>query len=131
MDYDPLNANDHIDDIYVTITRSPGSSYSSRGSYTGIHGNSRIELSFRVQCGTNYYGSNCATYCVARDDSGGHYTCGTNGQKICRSGWSSSYCTTRKSLSLSLSPPPPRTATVSLIPCRWHNVLVHDLTLTL
>ena len=88
--------DDHIDDVYVTITLTPSSSFTSRQTYTGIHGNSRIELSFRVQCAANFYGSNCATRCVARDDSGGHYTCGSNGQRICLSGWSgpASDCTT-------------------------------------
>ena len=88
--------DDHVDDVYVTITRNPNSSFSSRQAYTGVHGNSRIELSFRVQCTANFYGSNCATHCVARDDSGGHYRCGSNGERICLSGWSelASDCTT-------------------------------------
>ena len=89
--------DDHVDDVYVTITRTPSSSFSSRRAYTGVHRNSRIELSFRVQCTANFYGSNCATRCVPRDDSGGHYRCGSNGERICLSGWSgpSSGCTTR------------------------------------
>ena len=97
-DYDSFNADDHVDDVYVTITLAPSSSFTSRRAYNGIHGNSRIELSFRVQCTSNFYGSNCATYCVPRDDSGGHYSCGVNGQRICLSGWSgpSSGCITRK-----------------------------------
>ena len=97
-DYDSFNSDDHVDDVYVTITRTPSSSFSSRRAYTGVHGNSRIELSFRVQCAANFYGSNCATRCVPRDDSGGHYRCGSNGERICLSGWSgpSSGCTTRE-----------------------------------
>ena len=97
-DNDFWNSDDHVDDVYATITRNPSSSFSSRRVYTGIHGNSRIELSFRVQCAANFYGSDCATFCVARDDSGGHYRCGSNGERICLSGWSgpSSSCTTRK-----------------------------------
>ena len=97
-DYDSFNADDHVDDVYVTITRTPSSSFSSRQAYNGIHGNSRIELSFRVQCTANFYGSDCATRCVPRDDSQGHYRCGSNGQRICLSGWSgpSTSCTTRK-----------------------------------
>ena len=95
-DYDSFNADDHVDDVYVTITRNPSSSFSSRQAYTGIHGNSRIELSFRVQCAANFYGSDCATRCVPRDDSQGHYTCRSNGERICLSGWSepASDCTT-------------------------------------
>ena len=97
-DYDSFNSDDHVDDIYATISLTPSTSFTSRTAYNGIHGNSRIELSFRVQCKTNFYGSNCATYCVAMDDSGGHYSCGISGQKICLNGWSgsSSNCITRK-----------------------------------
>ena len=81
--------DDHVDDVYATITQSPSSSFSSRQtSYTGVHGNSRIELSFRVQCTGDFYGSNCAINPVARDDSRGHYRCGSNGETICLSGWS-------------------------------------------
>ena len=96
VDYDPNNPDDHVDDIYVTITRSPSYSFSYRTTYTGVHDNSRVELSFRVQCDSNYYGSDCATYCIATDNSNGHYTCGTNGAKVCLSGWTnpSSSCTT-------------------------------------
>ena len=97
VDYDPFNSDDHIDDVYVTIRRSPSSSFSSRRTYTGRYGISRIELSFRVQCDSNYYGSDCATYCIATDNSNGHYTCGANGDKVCLRGWSnpSSSCRTR------------------------------------
>ena len=98
-DYDSFNSDDHVDDVYVTISTNPSSPFSSRRAYDGVHGNSRIELNFRVRCASNYYGSNCATYCLRRDDSGGHYACGSNGERICLSGWSdpSTDCTSRKS----------------------------------
>ena len=97
-DHDDFEDDDHVDDVYVTITQSPSSSFSLGQTYTGIHGNSMIVLSFRVQCAANFYGSDCATHCVPRDDSQGHYRCGSNGERICLSGWSgpSSSCTTRK-----------------------------------
>lgn len=41
----------------------------------------------------DYYGVDCATYCVARDDSTGHYNCDTNGGKNCLEGWSGPECT--------------------------------------
>ena len=97
-DYDLSNPDDHVDNVYATITLTPSSSFTSIRTYNGIYGNSRIELSFRLQCSSNFYGSDCATYCVPRDDSGGHYSCGTNGQRICLSGWSgpSNNCLTRE-----------------------------------
>ena len=90
-----------VDDIYVDRSLSPSSSFAGEQWYSGDHG-SRIRLSFRVQCSANFYDSNCAIYCVAQDDSsGGHYTCGSSGEKICRSGWSdpNGNCLSRKELS--------------------------------
>lgn len=100
VDYDPYNSNDHIDNVYVTISLMPNSTFTPRRQYTGIYRNSRIELSLRLQCSSDLYGNNCTTFCVARNDSEGHYSCGLNGEKICLSGWSepSSNCTVRKSL---------------------------------
>ena len=89
-DYDPIGSNDHVADIYVTITLTPNSSFSARRAYNAsdTNGNSAIELSFRVMCTSNFYGSDCATYCVARDDREGHFDCGPGGEKLCLSGWS-------------------------------------------
>ena len=99
-DYDPIGSNEHIDDVYVSIKLTPSASFTSRQSYSGDYGNSRIELSFRLQCDNYFYGSNCATHCAPRNDSGGHYRCGSNGERICLSGWSgpSSGCITRRFL---------------------------------
>ena len=97
-DFDSFNSNDHVDDIYITISLAPSSSFTSRTVYTGDYGNSRIELSFRLQCDSSFYGNDCAMFCVARDGRRGHYTCGPNGEQLCLDGWSepSSDCTTRK-----------------------------------
>ena len=98
-DYDRLNRDDHVDDVYVDISASPNNVFSSRRAYTGVRGNSRIELNFRLRCTSYYYGSDCTTHCESRDNSLGHYTCGSNGQKVCRRGWSdpSNSCKKRKS----------------------------------
>ncbi len=87
-DYDRFNANDHVNDIYVNITLTPSSSFTSTRAYNGINVISVMELSFRLQCTSNFYGSDCTTYCVARDDIEGHFDCGPDGEKICLSGWS-------------------------------------------
>ena len=96
VDVDSANADDHVDDIYVDVSLSVSSSFTTETDFYGDHGNSRIRLSFRVRCGTNYYGSDCATYCVNTDDSTGHYTCSSSGTKICLSGWTGSDCNTRE-----------------------------------
>ena len=83
-----LGSDDHLDDIYVEISLSPSSAFYPQQSYTGYYGHAEIVLSFRVQCTGDFYGPNCATYCVPTDDSSGHYTCDvTDGSKICLSGW--------------------------------------------
>ena len=47
----------------------------------------------KVYCNTNYYGSDCATFCGSRDDALGHYTCNpSTGSKICLHGKQCSVC---------------------------------------
>nr|CAD45191.1 Delta2 protein [Cupiennius salei] len=53
---------------------------------------STLKLMYRVYCATNYYGPNCGNLCRPRDDKFGHYTCKEDGQKLCKPGWSGSYC---------------------------------------
>ena len=62
---------------------------------TGSRSSTRILV--RVYCDANYYGADCNTYCVGRDDSRGHYRCDDNtGNKICLTGWRGLNCLTRK-----------------------------------
>ena len=72
--------------------------FSLQREYTGEHSNSHITFSFSISCDSNFYGSDCATYCVPTDSSQGHYSCDSStGEKICRSGWTDSdnNCLTR------------------------------------
>ena len=55
--------DDHVDDIYTDISRDPSTEFSSVMPYTGSHGNSMIELSFRVQCAGGHGGRNCDQIC--------------------------------------------------------------------
>lgn len=91
-DVDTINNNDHVDDVYITIAISPNSQFTSLTNFYGIYGNSRLRLSFRVQCNSNYYGSDCATYCVPTDNVNGHYSCNAQGGKVCNTGWSGPDC---------------------------------------
>ena len=95
-DVDDINSDDHVDDIYVDVSLSLTSSFTTANNFYGDHGNSRITLKFRVYCNSNYYGSDCATFCVSTDNNSGHYTCGPNGEKNCLSGWRGTNCLTRK-----------------------------------
>ena len=86
-------SDDHVDDIYVEINLDPNTQFTTATNFYGNNGNSRISLSFRVTCTANYYGTDCATYCVPTDDSSGHYTCDQrSGARICLNGWSGSDC---------------------------------------
>lgn len=99
-DIDTFNSDDHVDDIYAELTVSPNTQFTTQNNFYGDFGNSRISFSFRVMCSANYFGTDCATYCVPRDDASlGHYTCNSNtGSKICREGWTGVDCLTRELL---------------------------------
>lgn len=96
--------SDIIDTIYVEFSLSLNSSIAEE-SYVGEYG-IEISLSLELQCAANFYGPSCDNYCVPQDNSGGHYSCGSGGEKICLSGWSdpSGDCLTGK-CNYSLTPP--------------------------
>ena len=52
-------------------------------------GSNVISLSYatRIKCATNSYQSDCSVYCILTNDNTGHYTCDTNGNKICLPGY--------------------------------------------
>lgn len=50
----------------------------------------------RVLCQPNYYNSTCTTFCRARNDSFGHYTCSPHGAKLCAHGWRGDNCDKRQ-----------------------------------
>ncbi|XP_037087468.1 protein jagged-2-like [Pollicipes pollicipes] len=54
----------------------------------------KITYRIRVQCDDNYFNSTCTKLCRPRDDQFGHYTCNSNGDKVCRDGWMGTNCET-------------------------------------
>lgn len=58
--------------------------------------NTSMKYDIRVTCESNYYGGGCADLCRPRDDQFGHYTCSSNGDIVCLSGWQGEYCTKRE-----------------------------------
>ncbi|XP_058270476.1 delta-like protein C [Hemibagrus wyckioides] len=54
---------------------------------------SELRYSYHVMCDEFYYGESCSDYCRPRNDTFGHYTCDSAGQRICLSGWKGEYCT--------------------------------------
>eukprot|EP00794_Sanderia_malayensis_P020236 gene20236-22215_t len=83
-------ADDFVDDYAINVYIAPGTGWSERG-FSGRR--SRIVAYVGVWCDTNYYGNDCATYCLAKDDASGHYTCDQRtGSKVCIKGWKGSEC---------------------------------------
>ncbi|BFZ07417.1 hypothetical protein BsWGS_10456 [Bradybaena similaris] len=61
-------------------------------TYDRTFGSQILNYAFRFVCDNNYYGDNCAELCRPRDDKFGHYTCSSNGTKMCLNGWDGPYC---------------------------------------
>ncbi|KAI8424672.1 hypothetical protein MSG28_006628 [Choristoneura fumiferana] len=49
----------------------------------------------RVSCAPNYHNTTCTTFCRARDDKFGHYSCDATGAKRCLPGWRGDNCEQR------------------------------------
>uniref|UniRef100_A0A8B9JWS5 Delta-like protein n=2 Tax=Astyanax mexicanus TaxID=7994 RepID=A0A8B9JWS5_ASTMX len=64
-------------------------------SNQGKHNQNQSELlySYHVACDEHYYGDSCSDYCRPRDDTFGHYTCDSTGNRVCLEGWKGEYCT--------------------------------------
>ena len=78
---------------------SPSDQFSAELTQFGIFNRTELTVQVRVFCQPNYYSSNCTVYCAPQNDStNGFYVCDTNGNKVCRTGYtnSSGNCLTRK-----------------------------------
>ena len=61
----------------------PSTSFTARDRINGNLGHGVFELSYRIQCAPNYYGSDCNIRCVPTDQ----FTCDRNGNRVCREGY--------------------------------------------
>ena len=89
-DHDTRLIPDEIIDKITSVlllNGSGNSSLSRRTTYSGISGYASIDLSFHVSCTENFYGSDCGTLCVERDDALGHYNCSSEGELVCLAGY--------------------------------------------
>ena len=93
LDDNGVNPNDNPSRILNTQTslQSPqvSSTFSSNTTINEGRSTNVISLSYatRIECATNYYQSDCSVYCIPTNDNTGHYTCDTNGNKICLPGY--------------------------------------------
>ena len=73
----------------TTVSTSTVSSASTHTSTTTTEATTT-----QKPCSTNYYGPDCATYCIATDSCRGHYQCDPDmGNKLCNAGWGGVSCT--------------------------------------
>ena len=77
-----LNSQANLQSPRVSDTFSSDTTVNEGGSNV-------ISLSYatRIECAINYYQSNCSVHCIPTNDNTGHYTCDTNGSKICLRGF--------------------------------------------
>ena len=76
-----------VDHFRMNAALVPGTSTPTKG-YPGINENATITAHFTLSCDGDYYGLDCATHCTPQDSTEfGHYTCGPNGEKLCRTGY--------------------------------------------
>ena len=79
--------DDDVDIFLIDTNLTSGIDFSVPTTYIGMNGFGRIELSFRLNCTENYYGPDCATFCMERNDDQGHYTCDSDGSIVCQLGY--------------------------------------------
>ena len=94
-DSDP-DSDDLLDRVIVDL-RLPISSSFTAVSQLGFYRVVTMQFRFRAMCQTNYHRSDCSVFCAPQDsDTLGHYTCGSDGGRVCRSGYSGVDCLTCK-----------------------------------
>ena len=97
-DSDP-DADDLIDRVAFNINRSPTGTWSDNIHSNGYYGKAQFKVQVLLSCQSNYYTSSCSVYCVPQNDNtNGHYDCSSQGEKICKNGYTnpSGNCLTRK-----------------------------------
>ncbi len=88
-DSDGSTSDDLVDRVLFDVDRNPSTSWTSTINGVKYYDRASFSAQFRIRCNTNYYTSSCSVYCKPTDtNSGGHYDCGSAGQKVCKNGWS-------------------------------------------
>ena len=82
-----------VDRFTIDQTITVGENLSTPTNHSGEFNFGHFVLGFRVTCTENFFGSDCATFCVERDDELGHFTCDSEGNIVCREGYTGENCT--------------------------------------
>lgn len=85
---DALGFDDFLDNIFIEMELERSSNFTEVREFHGDMNAVSVNISFRVMCQDNFYGSSCDTFCLAQDDDvDGHYTCNSDGTIQCLSGF--------------------------------------------
>ena len=93
--------DDDIDTVIIRKTATMDSIFTAEMSFPGLRTAfaTTTVIRYKFVCDANYYGSYCTVFCVAQDDTSGHYICNSQtGAKICFSGYSGADCDIGKSI---------------------------------
>ena len=72
----------------VVVNRTTGDASSPSQEYFGDNLIFSVTLNFRVVCSPNFYDQDCNTFCVARNDTSGRFTCNEDdGSIVCFEGY--------------------------------------------
>lgn len=85
-DYDS-SSNDPLVNTFTIPIIFSGSGSDPPTFHRDLQHGSALRLFYQASCSANYYGRNCSTYCLPRDDDTGHYTCDQHGQIQCMIGY--------------------------------------------
>ena len=88
IDLDFGNPNDLIDEFILDLNINPQDNQSEQSTYQGDFGFLTLHAAINIACLNDYYGRNCETFCVGRDDDEGHYNCSSSdGSIVCKDGY--------------------------------------------
>ena len=95
VDRDSATRDDFVDVLVVDMPLSPSDSPSLPALYPSRAGVSHFSISFGVECSVGLFGDQCNVFCEPRNDSTGHFMCGSGGERVCLEGYknSSANCT--------------------------------------
>ena len=84
-----IGFDDLLDNIFIETALTENNNYTTVEEFTGEMSKVSVNMTFRViMCQENFYGADCASFCLAQDDDeNGHYTCNSDGSFQCRDGF--------------------------------------------
>ncbi|XP_072548169.1 delta-like protein C [Salminus brasiliensis] len=85
-------STENPDDVLICLATKRTLAVGNSTQDVHIKDQSKLSYSYHVACDEHYYGDSCSYYCRPRNDTFGHYTCDSTGNRICLEGWKGDYC---------------------------------------